>query len=224
PAQFDGFTDMIFGRITKATFLRYKIPSLLAGLDKVLYLDVDTLVNDSLDELYDTDLMDCYVGAVQEFYGAHIGSINAGMLLINTKLWREDGLEQKLFDITNEKGINDQVAINRICTGKIKYLGDKYNYQYENFHTNLVTTNPEYYKFPMKNPAIIHYVGVHKPWVAKAKLPNSWRYWKYFKMSPWREEYNPLVRLRQALQAGRWRLKKWLVLLIFKEFKLDKKV
>ena len=42
--------------ITKSMYSRFFIPKIFYNYNKVLYLDVDTLINDNLVELYQTDL------------------------------------------------------------------------------------------------------------------------------------------------------------------------
>ena len=52
-------------RITQATYYRLFLPEILPqSLNKVLYLDGDIIVRDSLEELWKTDIKDCAIAAV----------------------------------------------------------------------------------------------------------------------------------------------------------------
>jgi lipopolysaccharide biosynthesis glycosyltransferase len=62
--------------ISAATYLRLIVPKVLASVNRVLYLDADTIVVNDITELYDTDLKDKCLGAV----------IDRGTTLINVQL------------------------------------------------------------------------------------------------------------------------------------------
>src|SRR3954454_22448571 len=53
---------------TSAMWLRIFLPDLMPDADRVLYLDADTLVVDSLAPLWDTDLTGCALGAVTNVF------------------------------------------------------------------------------------------------------------------------------------------------------------
>ena len=73
-----------------------------ANIEKVLYLDSDTIVEQSLKELWNVDLNGYYMAGVDDclsrFYRPLVGIsgdevyCNAGMLLFNVKKWREDNI------------------------------------------------------------------------------------------------------------------------------------
>lgn len=100
PEDFAGF-PLNIRHISITTYARLKLGEYIADCDKVLYLDIDVLVRDSLTPLWDTDLGDNWLGACidlfverQEGYKQKIGMadgeyyFNAGVLLINLKKWR----------------------------------------------------------------------------------------------------------------------------------------
>src|SRR4051795_4628064 len=60
----EGFTG-------KATWYRIFLPDLLPSLPRVLFLDADLIVTDSLTALWDTDLGGAYVGAVTNVLPRH---------------------------------------------------------------------------------------------------------------------------------------------------------
>ena len=76
-------------------------------LDRVLYLDCDTVVAQSLKHLWNVRLGDRIAGAVMEptIYkevkesiglGPEDGYFNSGVLLVNLKKWREENIQEKL--------------------------------------------------------------------------------------------------------------------------------
>ena len=114
---FEGFQDNT-GYITKTTYYRFLIPTLKPELDKVIYLDGDLAVEGDLIELYNQDLGEYALGAcceegivsyhiVRSLYLLSIPRnhmyFNAGVLLINTKKWREDNLVEKSFSVFKKK-------------------------------------------------------------------------------------------------------------------------
>ena len=81
----------------------YTLLRLLADLvpnmpEKLLYLDIDMMVNGDISELYDTDITEYEYAAVKEKYGSVFiwpDYINAGMLLLNMKKIKKTGLLEK---------------------------------------------------------------------------------------------------------------------------------
>lgn len=52
--------------ITAGTYLRFLLPELLPHVDKILYIDVDVVVDRSLEPLFDTPLEGCAIAAVPD--------------------------------------------------------------------------------------------------------------------------------------------------------------
>lgn len=162
-------------------YLRLKIPSLLSNLDKILYLDSDLIVTGSLKSLYDTDISDFYVGAVADFgvhkfLPKHIENLglrdyfNAGVLLMNLKAFREQGLEDKCYEIlTNNSSqilFQDQDVLNIVCDEHVKSLETTFNCQV-------------YKNTDVSGSVIVHYVGQDKPWSSINVEKSSGLYWRY---------------------------------------------
>ena len=101
--------------------------------DKLLYLDIDLLVNDDIRKLYDIDITDYEYAAARDHYGKKLirsDYINAGVLLFNMKKIKETGLLQKARDMINAKHMvfSDQSAIYN-CTTKNLLLSQRFNDQ-----------------------------------------------------------------------------------------------
>lgn len=101
--------------------------------DKVLYLDVDLLLNRDIHLLYDTDISDVEYAAARDHYGKYLISpnyVNAGVLLFNLARMRETGLLAKARELIRTKKLTfaDQSAIIRSTTKK-KMLPQRFNDQ-----------------------------------------------------------------------------------------------
>lgn len=101
--------------------------------DKLLYLDIDLLVNDDIQKLYNIDISNYEYAAAQDHYGKKLiynDYINAGVLLFNMKKIKETGLLQKARDMINAKHMvfSDQSAIYNCTTSKL-LLPQRFNDQ-----------------------------------------------------------------------------------------------
>lgn len=203
--------DSIFEKLTtnhhftKANYYRLLIPEFIAA-DKVLYLDADIVVNDSIEELYNTDLEDYYVGAVESpgFTGhaalkmaKNSKYFNSGVMLINNCKWRKKSLCNKVVNFVdkNEPAIQfvDQCGLNGVVNGHWKMLPLKFNQQaliFEERHRDkcLCFSKIEL-KEAKENPVIIHYSGSSKPWHLKNEHPYKSLYWKYLRMTPFKKYF-----------------------------------
>lgn len=200
--------------ISISAYARLFVASMLPNnLDKILYFDCDTLIVNSLEELWNQDINDFYVAGVYDTVSGNtkqaIGLkntdlyINSGMLLINLKKWREDNLEKRLLDfIDNHNGNvihHDQGVINGVIKNK-KILPLKYNLM----TSYLMMSRDNMIKFykvedsfysqeqideAIKNPVYIHYTPgfTTRPWVKGCKHPYVDLYWKYLKLTPWKD-------------------------------------
>lgn len=171
----------------------------LINVDKLIYLDSDVVVNSSLKELWEIDLEDNYVAAVEDAngkkyskrYGLKADSkfFNTGLMLINCKKWREENIPQHSVEIaiknTGTRFGYDQTVLNQLFEGKVKFLDLKWNLQYCPINVWATYDDKQEYKNAIKNPCVIHYVGDYKPWKKGFSLFNPKRedYFKYHKMT-----------------------------------------
>ena len=201
-------------QISISSYARLFVANMLpSNVNKVLYFDCDTLIVDSLDELWNQDIKDFYVAGVCDTVPSNtkqaIGLnstdfyINAGMILINLKKWREDNLEKRLLDFIDDYNGNvihhDQGVINGVIKNK-KILPLKYNLM----TSYLMMSREDIIKFykvedsfysqeqidkAIENPIYIHYTPgfTTRPWVKGCKHPYVDLYWKYLKLTPWKD-------------------------------------
>lgn len=189
-------------------YIRLYLGECLKQIDKVLYLDCDIIVNDSLADLWDTDLTGYAVAGVRDRINDYIrvynrlgypmpeGYINSGMMLINLKKWREDDFFKKAQQLACEKGASvlknhDQDIINAIYHGQILMLPFRYNLlEYYLYVEEWLYLDRKYYPEIIdacKNPAIIHFCMPQKPWHYECINLFKELYYKYRKMTPWPE-------------------------------------
>lgn len=200
-----------FGHISIAALVRLYIADLLPDtIDRVMYMDGDTLVNDKLRPLWETEMAaDCPLAAVVDANGTsalthyalktpvNTPYINSGVLLINLSCWRQEKSSATLISVAKEKldtfPYIDQDLINYVFGDRIKLLPIKYNFQ------TIFIFSPEFYwmvdcqyvdeirsLIKEKNPVIIHYITANKPWKDEwCPLREIWN--KYKALSPWKD-------------------------------------
>lgn len=160
------------------SLLKFYLPQILCDIDKVLYLDGDLLIRDSIESLYSIDLEDNYLAAVKDMLVCddkqHLLDIgvtdyyNSGVMLLNLRQMREDSLTKKLLDAKRNDTINmfmDQDAFNTVTFNRTKYLDVKYNYIAEMDSIHSEEEIRAFYNVKDQiNPVIIHLAGLYKPW------------------------------------------------------------
>ena len=173
--------------ISYTVFLRYFVADFVKE-DKALYLDCDLVVTKNLDDLFATDLQDYPLAAIRDFGGrVYFGReiFNAGVLLINNALWKQENITQKLIDLTNEWHDKvdqaDQSILNMLFENKWLEL---------DFDNNHIVIHERFanYRFPngQEYPGIIHYLSERKPWQVHAGQTYRDVWWYYHDME-WTE-------------------------------------
>ncbi len=146
-------------------YIPYFIPK---EIRKVLYLDVDMIVLDDISKLYNIDVSDVVMGAVQDMRVATFDNawggvlnykelgldakspyFNAGMLLINVERWKEENIAERVVETIN-KHISyaqyaDQYGLNIVQANQWKPIEGKWNHFSSEQHT--------------QQPSLIHYVS-----------------------------------------------------------------
>lgn len=183
------------------TYYRLFIASLFPQYDKVIYLDCDLVVLGDISELYCVELGENILGAAPEQFVQNTaefrayaeralgvdpdGYVNAGVLLMNLKQFREDRIEEKFISLITEHDFDlldpDQAYLNYLCLGKIHVLPNGWN------------------KEPMplacdgkKN--IVHYALYKKPWQYD-DVADGEHFWNYARRS---EFYDAICSARRC--------------------------
>ena len=185
--------------ITINAYYRYLIPSLLKDLDKVLYLDCDTIVKNSLKDLFNTDISDFYAAVVEDVAPAVDSRkvktkldvshyFNSGVMLLNIKKMNENSIVDRLFENTkklaDENKITwvDQCVLNYTLKDKIKFIHPKYNLPFSFLADKdyvLKTVPLAEYNEAIKAPVVIHYTTQIKPWNCNYPYKTGKEYFKY---------------------------------------------
>lgn len=154
-----------------------------SSIDRVIYLDIDTVVINSLEELYHMEFNNNY------FIGCtHIGKrmlrfnrlrlgvkeknpyINTGVMLINIEALRKDDIGKEISSYVMSRSsillLPDQDVIFALYGDKVKTintlkynLGEKLIKEYNFKHKRKIDI-----KWIRKNSIVIHYYGKNKPW------------------------------------------------------------
>jgi lipopolysaccharide biosynthesis glycosyltransferase len=191
---------------TLATYYRVLIPKELP-IDRVLYLDVDIVVNGSIAELYNTDLGDTFLAAVrapnfdrheQLEMSKEANYFSAGMMVINLDKWRKERLKERVIAMVKRKPeamvFSDQCGINSIVNGRWTEVDPKFNLMHTYADEDISGFE---WMFPervldnaRKHPVIIHFSGASKPWHFSKKHPYRYLYWKYRRKTPFRRYFS----------------------------------
>ena len=201
----DRFTIKSLGH----TFAHMIVGGLLPNaINRVLCIDSDMLVLDSLQEMWNTNLDDYYIAGCEGAPGSvalekemgidpsHV-HCNGGLMLINLEAVRRDKIEEKykeyiqsVFDQGKSLAAYEEEIMNKCCYPKVYILPARYNVM----TISLVMGYEEFIKFrgaknfysekefneAVRNPAIVH--ALNNFFVRK-------RYWEKDSDSPYADTY-----------------------------------
>lgn len=185
---------------TVATYYRLFFPSLVPNhVQKLLYIDTDTVVVGNLSKLYQTDIQPYPAAAALDtavIIRPDLGIkqpghyFNAGVLLIDINKWREQKISEKsiqfLIDFPEKIQWVDQDALNAVLYQNIYKLHSGYNVTFYDIPQDLPRS--KYKKF-VADQYIIHYTtGLHKPWSLRGENKLRYIYHHYLKKSPRKDE------------------------------------
>ena len=205
-------------RYPMAAYYRLLLAKLIPEVNRVIYLDGDTLIFTDLTEMINLEMNNNIIlGFVDNSYknAEQFGIktykyVTSGVLLINLKKMRKENISQKFFDfINNNKNKltqEDQTVINIVLNGRIDFLPPKFgmwnflnresvinhNY-YENKNLGIHAYDDEEILKAWRVPSILHYVRA-KPWKRKNKYTHREfhdKWWEYAKKS---DEYNNIIK------------------------------
>ncbi len=156
--------------VSKAALFKFDIPNILSDLNKVLYLDGDTIVMDDLGELFNTDINDFYAGVVRDLSACYIQKdnirlgiqtyFNSGVMLLNLNKLRQDNIPERLLEYKmNSTSVKymDNDCFNAVFKDNVYFLNPKYNYFIVNEYLYEKETSSKIF------PLIIHFTS-SKPW------------------------------------------------------------
>lgn len=184
--------------------------SRIPDLDKVFYVDSDTIIIDSLEKLWNIELEDSYMGMVRTFTGETEKKLltidsssffyNDGISLCNVDYCRRHKLIEKCKHVIAEFNGNPPVlsegVINKVCQGKIKAISPRYNmmaglYQLISLNPRYVAEKTGYTENDLiesfQQPIVIHFLSgfYNRPWNIGCTHPLRNYYLYYKAKSPW---------------------------------------
>lgn len=185
--------------VTTTALIKLELPNYFSNLDKVLYLDSDTIVKGNINDLFCADITDYYLAASFEYW-AHLINLrykihkdhnekfyfNSGVMLLNLRKMREDNISEKLWEYklnSTQTKLMDQECLNAVCGSAVMPLSIKWNFNPEFLvEENVEEINKVYTEAYLNcqhlfdDVRIIHFVGkMDKPWVYEsAKLREYW--------------------------------------------------
>ena len=142
--------------------------------DRILYIDADAIVIDNIQDLWKMDLEGNVIAGIHEGgeWDKYLGLkgfddtyINSGVLLMDLKAIRQQGIDDKIIELLNTKKFHlpDQDVINIVCKDKIKQLSNIYN-----------STDTTGYTDKAK---IVHYIRSAKGWIKGSPRWEVWNKW-----------------------------------------------
>ena len=187
-----------------ATYFRLLLPELInINVKRVLYVDCDIIFRGEIRELYDIDLENNIIGAVEDHvlsprislnysHGIYPENFyfNAGVLLIDLQEWRKYKITEKCFEYLHKyKPMHlDQDTLNAVLQGKWKHLSYRYNFM-SDFHTAYF--NKKDFEMDIRKkypfyPIIIHFTGT-KPWHHTSRSVYKVDFFRYQSMTKWKD-------------------------------------
>lgn len=156
-SQLEGQSELpTGGHLSAEVYYKIMAPFMLPHYDKIVVVDVDTLLKTDIAQLYEEDLNGYCVGAVismsalayceneeyarddllwETYYREILEMtnpreyVNSGVLLIDCEQYRKCTSVEQIFDAAKKKEvlIADQCTLNHLFCGKIKFLDMKWN-------------------------------------------------------------------------------------------------
>lgn len=193
--------------LTIATYYRLFIAEILPNdLSKVLYLDCDMIINRSIQKLWETDICNYAIAAVEEMgasavdvyerlgYDKQYGYFNAGVLLINLEFWRKHQMTQCFCNYIDKNAMkiraHDQDVLNALFHDKCLLVSCKWNVEEAFYHYHIIKRNKlnSQLRVALRFPCILHYTWKPKPWEDTCKHPFRVNYFMYRNKTIWAQK------------------------------------
>jgi lipopolysaccharide biosynthesis glycosyltransferase len=216
----EGFTRKATWFGIKGIWYRILLPELLRDVDRLLCLDIDLLVKDSLRPLWEMDLRGRYVAAVTNVPSPRDAKrlaaagfdlrnyFNSGVLLMDLELMRRDCCTEAMrrYGVTHsDQLVNpDQDALNAVLGQSRLPLHPRWNCMnsFFIFPWSNELLGPQALEEAKLDPAIRHFEGPGKPWHYLGDHDSSRLYAHHRKQTPWprfrTEGVTPLNMLRRV--------------------------
>lgn len=194
--------------ISYAAYLRLFIPDLLPkNINKVLYLDCDIVVINCLNDLWNKDINQYCLAALDDYgnaqeYGAKRMGLemgfkyfNSGVMLLNLQRLRDMNFTGRIHDFLVTNGcrilMHDQDILNGLLYKQRLPLEERWNMMCNTDNTT--------------DYSIIHFAGL-KPWFIECPHPLKHIYYHYLAMTKWSNDkpvhfYSKLQRIKIFIKS-----------------------
>lgn len=206
--------ELSLGRFGAVAFGRILAPELVGDADRLLYIDGDTLVLGSLKKLWQQGLKSGSLASMAmepTIYPETKSSIglsdsepyyNSGVILMDAVSWRKERVfERAVTYMGSSEGslsFPDQDVLNIILRGRVTPMPQRYNfmsgYTYQSY--KVLRRHAPWFEPPggregferaRKHPAILHFAGDERPWIAGSMCRGKKLYRSYQSLTPWRD-------------------------------------
>lgn len=185
-------------------------------VQRLLFIDADTIVAGSIRELQEMDMGDAVVAGTisdmmghalknhwYELYSGNTQYMGSGVLLFDLRNWRREDCYQKMVYVLQRKKnlrLPDQMLLNNAIPQRLmKVLPTKYNYTMSNYHPWQVyrwmrrygILSEEECREAIDHPVIIHYLSgweLARPWHKGCRSHRKEEYYRYKALSPWKDD------------------------------------
>jgi len=214
------------GHLNRTVLFRLGLEKLApADCRRVLYIDADVIVVGDIREMWEADLgphaiaavTDCYQDADRfaETWGLPKGGryFNAGVQVIDLEKVRAGRLFSKALDFVVEHDakllFGDQDALNYVFWKDAAVLEPTWNVQRFLKPEEIAGETAPDRRWGHRQPRLIHYIGMEKPWMRNVWHPWAWLYWENLRRTPFAAEVRKAFGM-DFLQMMRLRLRWWL--------------
>ena len=190
-------------------WLRFLLPEVLPEVDRVLYIDADTLVVSDLAPLMGVDLGEAPLGAVANVVYAehrpHLRALgfedyrrflNSGVLLFDLDQFRAEGISEALLTVARDRAAElkwpDQDVLNLVLAGRWHPLDARWNAQQTLWIEPELAADVlggEVADEAKASPGILHFEGpdLAKPWHTLNTHPWRGQWRATLARTPWRD-------------------------------------
>ncbi len=206
PADDSKYEGLPTSRYGTAAYQRISLAHYLPkSVNKVIYLDSDTIVLGDIKNLWDIPLNGKPLGAIENLSPKacrHLGFsrneyFNSGVLVVDLEQWRKDDTHQKTINII-KKNLDviryfDQCSLNMIFRGNWTKLPLNWNQQADIYgvlkkYADGCGYSATQIKDAIAKPYIVHFIGKQKPWLLNCYHPFKPSYQYYLEKTPWQGE------------------------------------
>ncbi len=192
---------------------------------KALWLDSEMILRRDIGELWNTDLGDFPLLAVQDLAIPYVSSrcglahyqelglapdakyFNTGVMVVNLDWWRKNQVARKVLEYLRDRRhrvhLLDQDGLNAVLGGRWGELDPRWN-QIASIagrpFLRVRHLDAAQYRQVVEDPWIVHYAGFWKPWRYHNRNPERALYFHYLDMTAW-AGWRPRPTLRSLLRG-----------------------